>query len=217
MALKNLFSFSKKKFFWINILLMVAVVCLLIFAVLKGLDVYTQHGLSVTVPNVKGIMESEVANILRNEGLEYQIVDSSYDKKILPGSVVDQNPGAGFKVKRGRVIYLTINSLSTPLRAVPDVADNSSLRQAQAKLLAAGFKLAEEIYISGEKDWVYGIKYKGNELRIGEKVPVGSTLTLLVGNGARQLPQGDSISVEPVVEEPVPTASENVIVDDSWF
>ena len=42
--------------------------------------------------------------------------------------------------------------LSTPLCVVPDVADNSSVRQAQAKLMAAGFKLTENRMVSGEKD-----------------------------------------------------------------
>ena len=218
MAIKNFFSFGKNKFFWINILLMFLVLGLLVFAVLKGLDIYTQHGLSVVVPNVKGMMESEAENALKNEGLEYQIVDSSYEKKIVPGSIVDQNPNPGFKVKRGRVVYLTINSLSTPLKVLPDIADNSSLRQAQAKLLSAGFKLSEEVYITGEKDWVYGVKYNGKELHNGEKVPMGAMLTLLVGNGMRSLPvEQDSITVEPVVEESVPSASENATMDDSWF
>ena len=65
------------------------------------------------------------------------------------GIVLDVNPGIGQKVKEGRTIYLTINTLSIPLRAVPDVADNSSLRQAQAKVLAAGFKLTEIQLMNG--------------------------------------------------------------------
>ncbi len=43
------------------------------------------------------------------------------------------------------------------------------MRQAQARLLATGFKLAENEYIAGEKDWVYGVKYKGRTLTNGEK------------------------------------------------
>ncbi len=36
-----------------------------------------------------------------------------------------------------------------PLSVIPDVADNSSLRQAQAKLLSAGFKLNEVQLVNG--------------------------------------------------------------------
>ena len=71
------------------------------------------------------------------------VSDSSYVKNKPSGIILDLNPSVGQKVKEGRTIYLTINTLSTPLSVVPDVADNSSVRQAQAKLIAAGFKLTE--------------------------------------------------------------------------
>jgi hypothetical protein len=98
---------------------------------------------------------------------------------------------------------------------VPDVADNSSLRQAEARILASGFKLAEIQYISGEKDWVYGVKYKGRQLSIGEKVPVGAVLTLIVGDGG--VLQTDSLGTEPVGDAAQPVSSEDSAADESWF
>ena len=112
-----------------------------------------------------------------------------------------------------RTHYLTINTLSTPLLVVPDVADNSSMRQAQARLLAAGFKLSENEHIAGEKDWVYGVKYKGRTLTNGEKVPVGATLTLIVGDGGELPQEGDSTAVEATT----PTSSKDSAADESWF
>ena len=108
----------------------------------------------------------------------FSVSDSSYVKNKPAGSILDVTPSVGQKVKEGRIIYLTINTLNIPLRPVPDVADNSSMRQAQAKILAAGFKLSENEMIPGEKDWVYGVKYMGRQLEMGDKVPVGATLTL---------------------------------------
>ena len=67
--------------------------------------------------------------------------------------------------------------------------DNSSLRQAEAKLRALGFKITEPEYISGEKDWVYSIKYRGRDLKAGEKVPHEAVLTLTVGNGMKPCPK----------------------------
>lgn len=196
---------------------MFVVICLLVFGTLKGLDVYTQHGVSVEVPNVIGLSEQEAGMLLHNHELDYEIVDSNYVKTELPGRILDQNPSAGSKVKKGRVVYFTINSLSTPLRMVPDVADNSSLRQAQAKLLASGFKLEQAELISGEKDWVYGVKYNGRELRSGDKVPEGATLVLLVGNGSREdISIEDSLSPE-VEATQLPVTSQEAVVDDSWF
>lgn len=40
---------------------------------------------------------------------------------------------------------------SAPKVSVPDIMDNSSLRQAEAKLRALGFRVTEPEYISGEK------------------------------------------------------------------
>ena len=212
MTIKDFFSFKTNKYFWLNLIAMMAVVILLLFGVLKWLDVYTRHGEAVVVPDVKGMTVGEAEMLLRNHGLVCVVSDSNYVKNKPAGSILELNPSAGQKVKEGRTIYLTINTLDVPLRLVPDVADNSSVRQAQAKILAAGFKLSENELISGEKDWVYGVKYKGRQLNMGDKVPVGATLTLLVGDGETQVQDSDSLEI---VEDAAGTT--DVSTDDSWF
>ena len=167
MTIKEFFSFKANKYFWLNLIAMAAVVCLLFFGVLKWLDSYTHHGEAVVVPNVKGMTINEAEMLFRNHGLVCVVSDSNYVKNKPAGSVLEVNPPVGEKVKEGRIIYLTINTLNIPLRPVPDVADNSSMRQAQAKILAAGFKLSENEMIPGEKDWVYGVKYMGRQLGNG--------------------------------------------------
>ena len=186
--------------------------CLLFFGVLKWLDSYTRHGEAVVVPNVKGMTIDEAEMLFRNHGLVCVVSDSSYVKNKPAGSILDVTPSVGQKVKEGRIIYLTINTLNIPLRPVPDVADNSSMRQAQAKILAAGFKLSENEMIPGEKDWVYGVKYMGRQLEMGDKVPVGATLTLLVGDGEELPVDNDSIQNADSIMD-----SHESPVDDSWF
>ena len=212
MTIKEFFSFKTNKYFWLNLIALMAVVILLLFGVLKWLDVYTRHGEAVVVPDVKGMTVGEAEMLLRNHGLVCVVSDSNYVKNKPAGSILELNPSAGQKVKEGRTIYLTINTLDVPLRLVPDVADNSSVRQAQAKILAAGFKLSENELISGEKEWVYGVKYKGRQLNMGDKVPVGATLTLLVGDGETQVQDSDSLEI---VEDAAGTT--DVSTDDSWF
>lgn len=215
MTIKEFFSFKGNKYFWVNVIAMIVVVCVVLFVVLKGLDVYTRHGEAVVVPDIKGMQIEEAEAFLRNHGLTCLVSDSSYVKNKPAGSVLELAPAAGQKVKEGRTIYLTINTLDVPMRAVPDVADNSSVRQAQAKILASGFKLAESQVVSGEKDWVYGVKYQGRQLRTGDKVPAGATLTLMVGNGvADDLHENDSIQVVEAADE---AASEPATTDESWF
>ncbi|EXZ90862.1 PASTA domain protein [Bacteroides fragilis str. J38-1] len=151
--------------------------------------------------------------MFRNHGLTCVVSDSSYVKNKPSGIILDLNPSVGQKVKEGRTIYLTINTLSTPLSVVPDVADNSSVRQAQAKLIAAGFKLTENRMVSGEKDWVYGVIYQGRQLQIGDKAPIGATLTLMVGDGV-QSTATDSVDM---VENAAMSVEDSGTDDDSWF
>ena len=217
MTIKEFFSFKQNKFFWINLIAMVIVVALLLFGVLKGLDIYTRHGEAVVVPNVKGMGVAEAEKMFRNQGLTCIVSDSSYVKNLPAGCILEHNPAAGQKVKEGRTIYLTINTLSTPLLVVPDVADNSSLRQAEARILASGFKLNDIEYMAGEKDWVYGVKYQDRVLAMGEKVPMGATLTLMVGNGGEEMQEGDSLSADEGAEPREVVTSESSAADESWF
>lgn len=214
MTIKEFFSFKTNKFFWLNIIGMIVLTVLLLLGVMKWLDLYTRHGEAVVVPDVKGMTVDEASKMFRDHGLICIVSDSTYVKKQPAGIVLELNPGVGQKVKEGRTIYLTINTLNIPLREVPDVADNSSLRQAQAKVLAAGFKLNEVETVSGEKDWVYGVKYKERLLTAGEKIPLGASLTLMVGNGMEDTLKVDSLNLDTVG----PDASEaSSAQDDSWF
>lgn len=186
MSIKETFSWKKTRILWLSLLAMIIVTIVLIVIVLNALNTYTRHGEAVIVPDVKGKTVQEAQVYFINEDLTCMVTDSTYVKDQPAGIILEHNPQSGQKVKKGRVIYLTINTLSIPLQAVPDVADNSSLRQAIARIQAAGFKLIESEYINGEKDWVYGIKYNGVMLATGEKVPAGATLRLVVGDGFRE-------------------------------
>ena len=216
MTIKEFFSFKTNKFFWLNIVAMIVVVVVMIFGVLKWMDVYTHHGETVVVPDVKGMTTEEAAKMFRNRGLVAVISDTKYVKDKAAGIILELKPRAGEKVKEGRTVYLTVNTLDVPLRVIPDVADNSSLRQAQAKLLSAGFKLNEVQLVNGEKDWVYGVKYQGRQLTAGEKIPMGASLTLMVGDGAGDTVKEDSIDIDLDTEEPVASESSST-QDDSWF
>lgn len=206
MTIKEFFSIKKNRFFWGNLLAIIIIACVLVFIVLKSLDSYTRHGQAIVVPDAKGKTVYEAEILFRDAGLQCVISDSTYVKEKPAGSVLEHTPSSGQKVKEGRIIYLTINTRSVPLQNIPDVADNSSMRQAEARLQAAGFKLAYES-TKGQKDWVYAVKYKGRELGSGDKVPVGATLTLVVGDGA-----GETFDPDSAVEAPVDT-----ITDVSWF
>lgn len=209
---KEFFSFKNNRFFWLNLIAMVVVIVAAAWGTLQWLDSYTRHGEAVVVPDVKGMKLRLAENELGKQSLKSIVIDSSYVKGIAPGAVLEQNPAGGAKVKSGRTVYLTVNTGSTPQVVIPDIMDNSSLRQAEAKLRALGFKMTEPEYISGEKDWVYSIQYRGRDLKAGDKIPREAVLTLTVGDGNETMPE-DSV---PVNESG--TASDGKTVkDESWF
>lgn len=165
-----------------NLAAMFIVLIIVCIAVWKGLDIYTHHGESISVPDVRGKQESDARYMLAQVGLVGVVVDSAYNRQLPTGSIVDQTPNGGSEVKGGREIYLVVNAASSPTIVMPDIADNTSLREAQAKLRALGFKLGPVEYVTGDKDWVYGVKCRGRNVYAGERVPVDVPLVLQVGN-----------------------------------
>lgn len=217
MTLKDFFSFRKNRVFWLNIIGMMVFVLVLIYGALKWVDAYTHHGESISVPDVQGMSSEKAVQALVRSQLEPAIVDSCYVPDSPSGTVVDQKPVAGARVKQGRQVYLTVCTHRTPTRVIPDVIDNSSLREAQARMLAAGFQLTENAYIAGEKDWVYGVRYRGKTLEPGAKVPVGAALTLVVGGNDAAM-AADSLGVDNLqAGEAQPVNSEPANADESWF
>jgi beta-lactam-binding protein with PASTA domain len=170
-------------YLWGNLLAMVLVIALLGFGVKYGLEIYTHHGEGIKVPQLEGMTMDNARLLVAETGLEIMVTDSGYNKRLPANCVLAQSPGAGMEVKAGHVIYVTVNSPSSPTFAIPDVIDNSSYREAEAKLMALGFKLLPPKRVLGEKDWVYGIISRGRPLNTGDHVSIDVPLTLIIGNG----------------------------------
>lgn len=183
----------KSKYLLGNLAAMSGVVLLLCIAVRFGLDIYTHHGESIIVPNLKQKSYGDAIKLLDHLGIEASISDTGYVKSLPPGCVLEQSLAPGERVKSGHVIYLVINSSHTPTLSLPDVIDNSSLREAMAKLSSMGFKLAQPKFIPGEKDWVYGIMVNGKNAATGDRISVEDALVIVVGNG--RLSEEDSLTV----------------------
>lgn len=183
MKTKEFFGkFCSKFLFW-NLIAMALVVILLVVGVNYGLDWYTHHGESIRVPNIEGMRITKAREMMEECGLEIVVTDSGYNKRLPADCVLTQSPGAGLTVKSGHTIYVTINSSNSPSVAIPDVVDNCSYREAEAKLISLGFKVLPPQYVTGEKDWVYGVSCNGRKVSTGERISIEQPLTLLVGSG----------------------------------
>lgn len=187
----------KSRYLWGNLFAMVVVVILLCFGVKFGIDIYTHHGEAIAIPDIRHKSFADAERILEDAGLQIEVADTGYVRNLPPDCILEQTPGPNERVKSGHIIYVTINSDHTPTITIPDVIDNSSLREAMAKLTAMGFKLGPPQYIAGEEDWVYGILVKGRHVVAGDKVSIDAVLTIQVGNGQRDA--GDSVNfVDPI-------------------
>ena len=183
MKTKEFFGKFCSKFLIWNLIAMALVVILLIVGVNYGLDWYTHHGESIRVPNIEGMRIDKARETMEECGLEIVVTDSGYNRRLPADCVLTQNPGAGLTVKSGHTLYVTINSSNSPSVAIPDVVDNSSYREAEAKLISLGFKVLPPQYVTGEKDWVYGVSCNGRKVSTGERISIEQPLTLLVGSG----------------------------------
>ncbi len=180
----NFIQFLKSKVFWINLLLSVIILFLFFVIVLQSLKWYTHHGESVTVPSLKSMSFEEAKSQLESLHLNYTVIDSAFDPKKDPLSVLEQSPVAGSKVKQSRTIYLTINSKNPPLREVPDLINKSSLKFAKIQLESRGFVVGKLIYEAHpDLNAVIDMKYKGKSITKSQRVPIGSTIDLILGNG----------------------------------
>lgn len=187
----------KSRYLWGNLAAMVIAVILLCIGAKYGLDLYTHHGESIPIPDVRHKQFADAEQLLKDIDLQIEVSDTGYVRTLPAGCILEQSPAPGECVKSGHVIYVTINSSHSPTITLPDVIDNCSLREAMAKLTAMGFKLGTPEYVAGEEDWVYGVLVKGRHIVAGDKVSVDDVLTILVGNGKRDA--ADSVDfVDPM-------------------
>lgn len=181
----SLVQFIKSKVFLKQ--LVIAVVGLLVFAfvVMKWLNISTNHNQKIEVPNLEKMSLSNVAKTLEDLDLNFVVIDSaSYNPDYPKKSVIDQTPAAGDYVKENRKIYLTLNPSGYADVEIPNVYGKTR-RQAVSQLTAIGFKIgANAIYVSDiAKDVVRGLKYKGKDIKAGDKIPKNSIITLKLGDG----------------------------------
>lgn len=179
--------------YW-NLIMLVLVSIVLLMVLWFWMKDFSHHGESVEVPQIKGALLADAEYELEKQGLVAVISDSSYNRNLPAGTVLEMTPAPGSKVKTGRNIYLTINTRNVPTLPIPDIADNCSLREAEARLKSLGFKLGPIEYAPGDKDWVLSVKCKGRHVVAGDRVEIDCPVTLVVGNNSSGL--GDEFDDE---------------------
>ncbi|MDR2147163.1 MAG: PASTA domain-containing protein [Tannerella sp.] len=180
---KNIFDKLLNLPVYVNLLAIGAVLCLMVYLVLKFVDIYTNHNQAVVVPDVRGLQIEEAEPFLRKNMLKYVLIDSIYSKDHAPGAIVEMMPGANAKVKKNRTVLITVNAKTEKKATIPEVSD-ISYREAALLLRSRGFTDIEYKYVSGPyRDLAIGVQYGGQMVQSGTRVPLSAKLILVISEG----------------------------------
>jgi|TARA_B100000959_G_scaffold82001_1_gene87254 beta-lactam-binding protein with PASTA domain len=153
------------------------------FLWLKYIDIYTLHDEYIVLPDFYGVHVNDLDSICKTLDLRYIIIDSVFNRKIERGTVLEQNPIAGKKVKEKRRIYFSINALQNKIVLFPNIKD-LSLRQAVRRLENLGFAVGELEYKPDlAKNVILNQKINGIEIIVGQELFFGTEIDLVVGSG----------------------------------
>ena len=172
------------KLILINLGLGILFYFIVIFSTIKYLDVYSNHGEEIAVPNLVGKKSSVAKMQLEEMGLSYEILDSIYDPS-LPNGIVKQQmieptSISKVKVKENRIIGLRL-SKKTELTEMPDLVFKH-VDFAQGILENRGFSSRIQYKPTKEANCsVLDQKYNGKSITKGTRIPIGSEITLIVG------------------------------------
>ncbi len=180
----NFFSFLKSRVFLIQLGLALLVVVVLVFLLLRWLNSTTNHGEFVEVPDFSQMSVADIRSAVEEAHLRYEVLDSANFNPDYPRfSIIEQDPPAGNKVKENRKIYFTVNPSGYKKVTVPKVIQVTQ-RNAASMLRAVGLDVQRVTYIDQlGKDMVYYIKFKGKQVKPGDKLPKTSKIELVCGNG----------------------------------
>ena len=166
-----------------NVLIATGILVVLSWIALIGVDYYTHHGESEVLPDLRGMYVEEAEVLLAKKGLYPVVIDSVYVRGKKLGTIISQTPGPNSNLKTNRPVYVIINSRNVHQIVLPEIND-VSFRQADAMLQSVGLSVSNVEYAPSEyKDLVIDVKYKGRSISPGSRVPEGSSLVLVVGNG----------------------------------
>lgn len=186
---------SKSNSFTKHLIVIIAIYAVLIWGVLQWLKSFTQHGVSVKVPELEGKTPKELKELENTLDLQFIIIDSIYVFDKVKGTVIDQNPSAGSEVKQNRKVYITINAFKPPTIKMPKLID-FSLRQATAVLETYGLEVGNLKYEPDfAKDAVLRQLYKGREIKPGESIVQESKIDLVLGDGLK----GDKVDLPDLI------------------
>lgn len=174
---------------WKKLIIHIVIVASIsIILVLSFFNIYlpstTNHGETLTVPDVRGITLDQLDEFISDRNLRFEITeDSGFSATAKPLAVLKQFPLPNSKVKENRKIYVTLNSTNPPLIRMPKL-NGGSVKNAALILQTYDLILGEIIYVADPYlNYILRQEINGREVLEGEKIPKGSVIDLVAGDG----------------------------------
>lgn len=138
----------------------------------------------MSVPDMKGMLLEEAVTSLEDRELHFLVIDSLYDRKAKPGTVVDQSPSAESQVKEGRQVFLTIYRYSPPMEKLGIKAGDYAA-VAMIKLKNKGIEF-DTLYEANNifPGSIIRVTQQGRTIKPESLVASGSKVTLVIGRVA---------------------------------
>ncbi|MGB3588374.1 MAG: PASTA domain-containing protein [Tunicatimonas sp.] len=174
---------------WKGLLIHLGIIAgLTIAAVLIFFNMYlpstTNHGETVTVPDLEGLHIEEINEFLTKRNLKHEVTaDSGFTQEYQPLTVLTQYPLPGAKVKENRKIFLSLNAVNPPQVKMPRLIDGS-VKNAALLLESYGLEIGNIKYVPDlAQNAVLEQNYDGEPIKAGVFIPKGAKIDLLVGDG----------------------------------
>ena len=164
-----------------NLIFALVYIAVLVAGVSIGLAFFTNHNREIEVPDFTTLSVEEASRIAESVGIRVEVTDSVYVRRMERGAIFSQNPAAGSRVKKNRLIRLTTNAVNAKQVSMPNLV-GYSMRQAKAELASKGLTLGRLIYVSDmATNNVLKQQYRGSDIRTGTMIDSGSEVDLVVG------------------------------------
>ncbi len=193
-VLQKIKNFVLTKHFIKHVGLVILFYLVLVFATVLYLDLATNHGEKIAVPNFVGMNGEEAKKKIEELDLQYQILDSIYNPKMPEGTVLEQlvEPTGLSKVhvKSGRIIGLRLTK-RTQMVEMPSLV-HKQLQFAESILEQRGLRFSIQYRATSEANGsVLDQLFRGRRIKEGDRIPIGAVVTLIVG----QNDQGEPITI----------------------
>ncbi|MFT6358263.1 MAG: beta-lactam-binding protein with PASTA domain [Saprospiraceae bacterium] len=173
------------------------------------LKCYTNHGNMVELTSFVNMTYKEALAIADDKDLELMILDSIFDPRQEPGTVISQTPKAETSVKEGRTIYLTVTKFIADEFQLPPFSESSYDYSVYSRKLTkkqVKSKIVERVFDARQaNESIVHIKYKGEifedrDIKRGVKVAKGSTVEFVVTKRQSSVVQIPKLVCQPFDE-----------------